>query len=229
MDSRREDWFGKDEYDAIENGCDVIIDEDIESVRRPSLYPRMVDFLNDELYDKMQEILKHSKRRPAFKYGETGAIIRADARMAFIPIDGTYDRVDLIGSELFNALVDENGHYCVGFGCIICVHNHPNNEWFSYSDLLRFLRYTSISAIAIVGNTHNVYILQKCKSATGRYYDYSTVITRIKSKRIELLKQKESLDKTEAEITKMVSDAVLNDATKYMLKLTHYKRRKKDE
>lgn len=228
MDSKNERWFGPDERKAIANGCDVIVQEDIDSVCRPTLYPKIVDFVNDDIFDKLKKILKHSKERVEYKYGETGAITRADRKMAFIPVDGNYETVDLIGGTLFNALIDEHGNYHVGFGCIICMHNHPSNGRFSYSDLIRFLRFNSISAIVLVGNTHNVYILQKCRnSQTGRYFEYDRLIEQMKNRRMELLKNKQNLGITADEINRKVANEVLDNEQQNRLKLTHYKRRRK--
>lgn len=213
MNSKHEPWFGKPELDAIKNGCDVIIDDDIKSIRKPDIYD---DWLNEQLFEALKKSLEHSMKRKEFKYGETGYVIRSDFKLISIPVDGNYDGVKLVQGALVQAL---NSKYGIQYGCLICVHNHPNNTSFSFNDIKNFLSFDTISAIAVVGNTHNVYILRK-RIEKDDHFDYRAVKEKMNNYLIKKLLEGSSHSKAIHAIAKYVE----NNADKCNLEFIHKKR-----
>ena len=168
MYSKYEDWFGQPEFDAIKNGCDIIVEDDIKSIYKINIYE---EWLNVQLMEALRETLYHSMKRVKYRYGETGYVIRTDFKLISIPVDGDYNSVRLIQGALVQTLTSKYG---IQYGCLICVHNHPNNTSFSFRDIANFLSFDSISAIAIVGNTNNIFVLRK-KIEIDDHYNYQIV------------------------------------------------------
>ena len=97
MYSKYEDWFGQPEFDAIKNGCDIIVEDDIKSIYKINIYE---EWLNVQLMEALRETLYHSMKRVKYRYGETGYVIRTDFKLISIPVDGDYNSVRLIQGAL---------------------------------------------------------------------------------------------------------------------------------
>lgn len=136
---------------------EIIIPDDIDSL------PDFDCFDSDECNELVKGLCGYvlsesSKEINKYRYGEVAISYNTDNGTQ-ATINGTYHHIELNellnpSARYFNDIIRNSS-----FNSVIIVHNHPNNQIFSFQDVRLFYGNDSISAILAVGNTTDIFIL----------------------------------------------------------------------
>lgn len=136
------------------NGCYPFSEESIKNI------PDIDIFIEDEINSKIklacQDVLRRSMQASnKYRYGEMGILISTLDDKVCERFSGEYHSICTANTKYNDIIYNRNNID------LIFVHNHPNNEPFSASDLINLRSYRSLLGVVAVGNRHNVFLVIK--------------------------------------------------------------------